>query len=72
MPGDGRGRYEARDVTRLGVRLVEVVWIPAGGPPGAALFAVTADRIPMIAAALGKYLAADLAHGGAPNGRVDG
>lgn len=59
-PGDGHGghaRYEARDVTRLGVPLVEVVWIPAGGPPGSALFAVTADRIPLLAAALSKYLA---------------
>ena len=37
MPGGGRGRYEARDVTRLGVRLVECVWVPAGGPAGAAL-----------------------------------
>ena len=62
MPGDGhggRGRYETREVTRLGVPLVEVVWVPAGGPAGAALFAVTADRIPMIAAALSKYLAGD-------------
>ncbi len=56
MLGGGRGRYEARDVTRLGVPLVEVVWLPAGGPPGAALFAVTADRIPMIAAALDAWL----------------
>ena len=56
MPGDGRGRYEARDVTRRGVPLVEVVWILAGGPPGAGLFAVTADRIPMIAAALDAWL----------------
>ena len=56
MPGDGRGRYEARDVTRLGVPLVEVVWILAGGPPGPGLFAVTADRIPMIAAALDAWL----------------
>ena len=56
MPGGGRGRYEARDVTRLNVPLVECVWIPAGGPPGAALFAVTADRIPMIAAALDAWL----------------
>ena len=56
MPVGGRGRYAARDVTRLGVPLMEVVWIPAGGPPGAALFAVTADRIPMIAAALDAWL----------------
>ncbi|MFY9927102.1 MAG: hypothetical protein WAK82_03775 [Streptosporangiaceae bacterium] len=52
------GRYVARDVTRRGVRLVECVWIPQGGPPGAALFAVTADRIPLIAAALNAYLRA--------------
>jgi hypothetical protein len=64
MPGGTPGRYEARDVTRLGVTLVEVAWVPRGGPRGAALFAVTADRIPMIAAALGKYLAADLAPAG--------
>jgi hypothetical protein len=53
------GRYEAREVTRLGVPLVEIVWIPQGGPAGAALCAVTADRIPMIAEALARYLAAD-------------
>ncbi len=35
---------------------MEVVWIPQGGPPGAALFAVAADRIPMIAAALDAWL----------------
>ena len=29
MPGGGRGRYVVRDVTRLGVRLVECVWVPA-------------------------------------------
>ena len=52
----GRGRYEARDVTRLGVPLVEVVWVPASGPPGAALFAVAAERVPMIAAALDAWL----------------
>ena len=56
MPGDGRGRYVARDVTRLGVNLVEVVWIPQGGPAGAVLFAVTAGRIPLIAAALDAWL----------------
>jgi hypothetical protein len=56
MPAGGRDRYVARDVTRLGVRLVEVVWVPAGGPPGAALFAVGADRIPLIAAALDAWL----------------
>jgi hypothetical protein len=56
MPGGGRGRYEVRPVTRLGVRLVEVRWVPAGGPPGAPLFAVTADRIPLIAAALDAWL----------------
>ena len=59
MPGGGRGRYEARDVTRLGVPLVEVAWVPAGGPAGAALFAVTGDRIPLIADAIARYLAAD-------------
>ena len=53
------GRYEARDVTRLGVPLVECVWIPQGGPPGAALFAVAADRIPLVADALNEYLAGD-------------
>lgn len=52
------GRYEAREITRLGVPLVEVLWIPeGGGPPGAPLFAVTADRVPLIAAALAEYLA---------------
>ena len=52
----GRGRYEARDVTRLGVPLVECVWIPAGGPAGAALFAVSPDRVAMVAAALDAWL----------------
>ena len=56
MPGGGRGRYVVRDVTRLGVRLVECVWVPAGGPPGAVLFAVTGDRVPLIAAALDAWL----------------
>ena len=50
------GRYEAREVIRLRVRLVECVWIPAAGPPGPPLFAVTADRIPLIAAALSAWL----------------
>jgi len=50
------GRYVGRDVTRLGVPLVECVWIPAGGPAGAVLFAVTADRVPLIAAALDAWL----------------
>ena len=50
------GRYEAREVTRLGVRLVECVWIPQGGPPGAALFAVAAERVPLIAAAIDAWL----------------
>lgn len=50
------GRYEARDVTRLGVPLVEVVWIPEFGPPGAPLFAVAAERIPPLAAALDAWL----------------
>lgn len=53
------GRYEARDVTRLGVPLVEIVWIPSSGPPGAAICAVTADRIPLIAEAIARYLAAE-------------
>ena len=56
MPGGGRGRYEARDVTRSGVRLVECVWVPAGGPAGAALFAVTPERVPLVAAALDAWL----------------
>ena len=59
MPGGGRGRYEGRDVTRLGVDLVEVRWVPAGGPPGAALFAVSPDRVAMVAEAIARYLAAD-------------
>ena len=56
MPGGGRGRYEVRPTVRLGVRLVECVWVPAGGPPGAALFAVSAERVPLIAAALDAWL----------------
>jgi hypothetical protein len=60
MPVGGRGRYEARDVTRLGVPLVEIVWIPAPeARPGPPLFAVTGDRIPLIADAIARYLAAD-------------
>lgn len=51
------GRYEARAVTRLGVELVEVVWIPeGGGPPGTPLFAVAAERVPLIAAALAAWM----------------
>lgn len=49
------GRYEARAVTRLCVEVVEIVWIPEGGPP-TPLFAVAADRVPLIAAALDAWL----------------
>ena len=27
------GRYEVRELTRMGVRLVEIVWCPPGEPP---------------------------------------
>lgn len=50
------GRYEARNVTRLGVELVECVWIPEGGGPPTPLFAVAAERVPLVREALDAWL----------------
>jgi hypothetical protein len=57
------GRYEVRELTRMGGQLVEIAWCPPGEP----LIKVTEmvpERVPLLAAALADYLAGGPADAG--------
>jgi hypothetical protein len=56
-PPGPRGRYEVRDTTRLGVPVAEVRWVVPGEPPSL-LLVLDRDRVPLLAEALDRYLAA--------------
>lgn len=50
------GHYEVRELTRMGVRLVEIVWCPPGEPP-IKVCEMVPERVPLLAEALAGYLA---------------
>jgi hypothetical protein len=50
------GHYEVRDLTRMGLRLVQIVWCPPGEPP-IKMMEVVPERLPLLAEALREYLA---------------
>ena len=47
--------YEVRELTRMGVRLVEIVWCPPGEPP-IKVTEMVPERVPLLAAALDDHL----------------
>ena len=51
------GRYELRPITRMGVDLVQVVWLGAGERVPIVAMEVAPDRLPLLAEALDRYLA---------------
>lgn len=50
------GRFEVRELTRMGVRLAEIVWCPLGEPP-IKVCEMVPERLPLLAEALARYLA---------------
>ena len=51
------GRYEVRELTRMGVELVGIWWCPPGEPP-IPITELVPERVPLLAEALAEYLAA--------------
>ena len=49
------GRFEVRELTRMGVRLVEIVWCPPGEPP-IKMTEMVPERVPLLAEALNRHL----------------
>jgi hypothetical protein len=49
------GHYEVRELTRMGVQLVEIVWCPPGEPPFKVAEMVP-ERLPLLAEAVVNYL----------------
>jgi hypothetical protein len=50
------GRYELRELTRMGVELVGIWWCPPGEPP-IKVAEMVPERLPLLAEALNAYLA---------------
>lgn len=50
------GHYEVRELTRMGVQLVEIVWCPPGEPL-IKMTEMVPERVPLLAEALAGYLA---------------
>lgn len=50
------GRFEVRELTRMGVQLVQLVWCPPGEPP-IKVCEMVPERVPLLAEALARYLA---------------
>lgn len=48
--------YEVRRETRLGVPVLAIYWIGPGGEPPMLLTTIAAERLPLLAEALNKYL----------------
>jgi hypothetical protein len=50
------GRFEVQELTRMGVRLVEIAWCPPGEPP-IKVAEMVPERVRLLAAALNEHLA---------------
>lgn len=57
------GRFEVRELTRMGVQLVEIVWCPPGEPP-IKVCEMVPERVGLLAEALAEYLAGGPADAG--------
>jgi hypothetical protein len=55
VKGRDRGHYEVRNVTRLGVPLAQLWWVPRG-EPAMQVLEVAPLRLPLIAKALNDHL----------------
>ena len=49
------GHYEVRELTRMGVQLMEIVWCPPGEPP-IKVTEMVPKRLPLLAEALNSHL----------------
>lgn len=61
------GHYEVRDHPSIG-GLVVIWWSPDDGPPAPTNMTFGADRVPLLAAALGEYIRDVVAGRPRPNG----
>jgi hypothetical protein len=57
------GRFEVRELRRMGVQLAEIVWCPPGEPP-IKVCEMVPERVPLLAEALAAYLAGGPADAG--------
>lgn len=55
QPAAVTGRFEIRELTRMGVELVGIWWCPPGEPP-IKVAEMVPERLPLLAEALAAYL----------------
>jgi hypothetical protein len=58
QPAAVTGRFEIRELTRMGVELVGIWWCPPGEPP-IKVAEMVPERLPLLAEALDAYLRAE-------------
>ena len=58
QPAAVTGRFEIRELTRMGVELAGIWWCPPGEPP-IKVAEMVPERLPLLAEALAEYLAGE-------------